>query len=136
MIAVCHGLFHGFDRSTRLPGTPAQRLSLLPTAQEHILAQKDGKSRLLQAVTELSKAFALAVPNDDALRIRDDVGFFQAVRAALIKNEPSERKSGEDLDHAIRHIISKAMVSEEAVDIFAAAGLKNPDLSSLSDEFL
>ncbi len=100
------------------------------------MAQKDGKSRLLQAVTELSKAFALAVPNDDALRIRDDVGFFQAVRAALIKNEPGERKSGEDLDHAIRQIISKAMVSDEVVDIFAAAGLKKPDISILSDEFL
>ena len=133
---VCLGLFHGFDRSPWLTGTPAQRLSLLPAAQEHILAQKDGKSRLLQAVTELSKAFALAVPNDDALRIRDDVGFFQAVRAALIKNEPGERKSGEDLDHAIRQIISKAMVSDEVVDIFAAAGLKKPDISILSDEFL
>jgi len=133
---VCLGLFHGFDRSPWLTGTPAQRLSLLPAAQEHILAQKDGKSRLLQAVTELSKAFALAVPNDDALRIRDDVGFFQAVRAALIKNEPGERKSGEDLDHAIRQIISKAMVSDEVVDIFAAAGLRKPDISILSDEFL
>ena len=133
---VCLGLFHGFDRLRWLTGTPAQRLSLLPAAQEHILAQKDGKSRLLQAVTELSKAFALAVPNDDALRIRDDVGFFQAVRAALIKSEPGERKSGEDLDHAIRQIISKAMVSDEVIDIFAAAGLKKPDISILSDEFL
>jgi type I restriction enzyme R subunit len=133
---VCLGLFHGFDRSPWLTGTPAQRLSLLPAAQEHVLAQNDGKSRLLQAVTELSKAFALAVPHDDAIRIRDDVGFFQAVRAALIKNEPGERKSGEDLDHAIRQIISKAMVSDEVVDIFAAAGLKKPDISILSDEFL
>jgi type I restriction enzyme, R subunit len=132
---VCLGLFHGFDRSPWLTGTPAQRLSLLPAAQEHILAQ-NAKSRLLQAVTELSKAFALAVPNDDALRIRDDVGFFQAVRAALIKSEPGERRSGEDLDHAIRQIISKAMVSDEIVDIFAAAGLKKPDISILSDEFL
>src|SRR5262249_19081024 len=81
-------------------------------------------------------AFALAVPHEDALRIRDDVGFFQAVRAALIKNVPGERKSGEDLDHAIRQIISKAMVSDEVVDIFAAAGLKKPDISILSDEFL
>ena len=133
---VCLGLFHGFDRSPWLTGTPAQRLSLLPAAQEHILAQNDGKSRLLQAVTELSKAFALAVPHDDAIRIRDDVGFFQAVRAALIKNVPGERRSGEDLDHAIRQIISKAMVSDEVVDIFAAAGLKKPDISILSDEFL
>jgi type I restriction enzyme R subunit len=133
---VCLGLFHGFDRTRWLTGTPTQRLSLLPAAQEHILSQKDGKSRLLQAVTELSKAFALSVPHDDALRIRDDVGFFQAVRAALIKSVQGEPRSGEDLDHAIRQIISKAMVSEEVVDIFAAAGLKKPDISILSDEFL
>ena len=110
--------------------------SLLPAAQEHILAQEDGKNRLLRAVTELSQAFALAVPHDEALRIRDDVGFFQAVRAVLAKSSPGERKTDEELDHAIRQIISKAMVSDEVVDIFAAAGLKKPDISILSDEFL
>lgn len=133
---VCRGLFHGFDWSHWLTGTAGQKVSLLPEAQEHILAQEDGKSRLMQAVNELSKAFALAVPHAEALRIRDDVGFFQAVRAVLAKNEPSERKSSEDLDHAIRQIISKAMISDEVVDIFAAAGLKKPDISILSDEFL
>lgn len=133
---VCRNLFHGFDWSYWLAGTAGQKVSLLPEAQEHILAQEDGKSRLMQAVNELSKAFALAVPHVEALRIRDDVGFFQAVRAVLAKNEPGERKSSEDLDHAIRQIISKAMVSDEVVDIFAAAGLKKPDISILSDEFL
>ncbi len=133
---ICRGLFHGFDWSHWLTGSAGQKLSLLPEAQEHILAQEDGKSRLMQAVSDLSKAFALAVPHPDALRIRDDVGFFQAVRAVLAKNEPGERKSSEDLDHAIRQIISKAMVSDEVVDIFAAAGLKKPDISILSDEFL
>jgi type I restriction enzyme R subunit len=133
---VCVALFHGFDRRHWLNGTPGQRLSLLPAAQEHILAQEDGKNRLLRAVTELSQAFALAVPHDEALRIRDDVGFFQAVRAVLAKSMPGERKTDEDLDHAIRQIISKAMVSDEVVDIFAAAGLKKPDISILSDEFL
>lgn len=133
---VCRGLFHGFDWSHWLTGTAGQKVSLLPQAQEHILAQENGKSRLMQAVTELSKAFALAVPHAEALRIRDDVGFFQAVRAVLAKNEPGERKTNEDLDHAVRQIVSKAMVSEEVVDIFAAAGLKKPDISILSDEFL
>ncbi|MCR4303631.1 MAG: type I restriction endonuclease subunit R [Gallionella sp.] len=133
---VCCGLFHGFDWSHWLAGTPAQRLSLLPAAQEHILAQNDGKNRLLQIVTDLSQAFALAVPHDEALRIRDDVGFFQAVRAVLAKSMPGERKTDEELDHAIRQIISKAMVSDAVVDIFAAAGLKKPDISILSDEFL
>ena len=117
-------------------GHAAGRLSLLPAAQEHILAQEDGKARLLRAVTELSQAFALAVPHEEALRIRDDVGFFQAVRAVLAKSTPGERKTDEELDLAIRQIISKAVVSDEVVDIFAAAGLKKPDISILSDEFL
>jgi len=87
----------------------------------------------MQAVTELSQGFALAVPHPEAIRIRDDVGFFQAVRAVLAKNEPGERRSDEQLDRAIRQIISKAMVSDEVVDIFAAAGLKKPDISILTN---
>jgi type I restriction enzyme R subunit len=133
---VCRALFHGFDWRAWRSGTPQARLSLLPAAQEHILALEDGKNRLLRAVTELSQAFALAVPNEEALRIRDDVGFFQAVRAVLAKGAPGERKTDEELEHAIRQIVSKAIVSDEVVDIFAAAGLKKPDISILSDEFL
>jgi type I restriction enzyme R subunit len=85
---------------------------------------------------ELSRAFALAVPHEEALRIRDDVGFFQAVRAALAKSAAGERKTDEELDHAIRQIVSRAVASGEVLDIFAAAGLKRPDISILSDEFL
>ena len=133
---VCTALFHGFGWSHWTTGTPAQRLTLLPAAQEHILAQEDGKNRLLRAVLELSQSFALAVPHEDALRIRDDVAFFQAVRAVMSKSAPGEQKTDDQLDHAIRQIISKAMVSDEVVDIFAAAGLKKPDISILSDEFL
>ncbi|HYM62633.1 MAG TPA: type I restriction endonuclease subunit R [Thermoanaerobaculia bacterium] len=133
---ICRGLFHHFDWSQWITGKPHERLSLLPAAQEHILALEDGKARLLRAVSDLVKAFALAVPHEEALRIRDDVGFFQAVRAVLAKNAPGERKSDEELDHAIRQIISKAIVSGEVIDIFAAAGLKKPDISILSDEFL
>ncbi len=135
-LEICRGLFHGFDWRRWTTGTPQDRVSLLPAAQEHILAQEDGKQRLLRAVTELSAAFALAVPHPEALRIRDDVGFFQAVRSVLAKGVPGERKTDEELDHAIRQIVSKAVVSGEVVDIFAAAGLKKPDISILSDEFL
>jgi type I restriction enzyme R subunit len=133
---ICQGLFHGFDWSRWMTGKPQERLSVLPAAQEHILAQQDGKSRLLRAVTDLSQAFALAVPHEETFRVRDDVGFFQAVRSVLAKNTPGEQKTDEELDHAIRQIISKAVMSDEVVDIFAAAGLKKPDLSILSDEFL
>jgi type I restriction enzyme R subunit len=133
---VCIGLFHGFDWTHWVTGTPQERLTLLPAAQEHILVQEDGKNRLLRSVTDLSKAFALAVPHEDALAIRDDVAFFQAVRAVLAKSGTGERKTDEELDLAIRQIISKAVASDEVVDIFEAAGLKKPDISILSDEFL
>ncbi|MEZ4250572.1 MAG: type I restriction endonuclease subunit R [Polyangiales bacterium] len=133
---VCCGLFHGFDWSAWTSGPPAARLSLLPAAQEHVLAQEEGKPRLLQTVTELSKAFALAVPHDEAIRIRDDVGFFQAVRAAIAKTQTSDKLSSGDIDHAIRQIVSNAIASDQVIDIFAAAGLKNPDISILSDQFL
>ncbi len=133
---ICCGLFHRFDWSAWASGTPQARLSVLPAAQEHILAQEDGKARFLQAVSDLSKAFALAVPHEETFRIRDDVGFFQAVRAVLAKSTQSDRKTDEDLDHAIRQIISKAVMSDGVLDIFAAAGLKKPDISILSDEFL
>jgi type I restriction enzyme R subunit len=133
---ICRDLFHGFDWSHWTAGTPQERLTVLPRAQEHILALEDGKNRLIRSVTELSKAFALAVPAEDALALRDDVGFFQAVRAVLVKGAPGDRRSDEELDHAIRQIISRAVISDEVVDIFAAAGLKQPDISILSDEFL
>ena len=133
---ICRGLFHGFDWSRWTTGPARERVTLLPAAQEHILAQKDGKARLQNAVTALSQAFALAVPHDEALHIRDDVGFFQAVRAVLVKNAPGNARPADDLDHAIRQIVSRAVVSEDIVDIFAAAGLKKPDISILSDEFL
>ena len=129
-------MFYGFDRAPWTSRTAQQRLSLLAAAQDHVLALERGKERLIQAVTELSHAFALAVPHDEAIRIRDDVGFFHAVRAVIAKGAPGERKTDEFLDHAIRQIVSKALVSDEVVDIFAAAGLKKPDISILSDEFL
>jgi type I restriction enzyme R subunit len=133
---VCRDIFHGFDWSAWTSNSPAARLSVLPAAQEHVLAQESGKERLLQVVTELSKAFALAAPHDEAIRIRDDVGFFQAVRTAIAKTQVGDRKGSGDIDHAIRQIVSNAIVSDQVIDIFAAAGLKNPDISILSDQFL
>jgi type I restriction enzyme R subunit len=133
---ICCGLFHGFEWNAWTTGTAQERLALLPAAQEHVLKQEDGKHRVVKAVTELSQAFALAVPHEDAIRIRDDVAFFQAVRAVLAKNAPGERRADEDLDHAIRQIVSKAIVSDDVVDIFSAAGIRKPDISILSDEFL
>ena len=133
---ICRGLFHGFDRSKWINGTAAEQLGLLPAAQEHILLQENGKDRCIQAVRDLSKAFALAVPHEEALRIRDDVAFFQTVQAGLVKRAAADAKSQEELDHAVRQIISRAVTSEGVIDIFAAAGLERPDISILSEEFL
>ncbi len=133
---VCSALFHGFDWSKWTTGTPQERLSLLPPAQEHILVQDNGKDRFLRTVRELSQAFALSVPHDEAIRIRDDVAFFQAVQAVLAKRAPGDARPEEELDHAVRQIISRAVNPEGVVDIFAAAGLEKPDISILSDEFL
>ena len=133
---ICCGLFHGFDRSKWTTGTPQERLGLLPAAQEHILAQENGKDRCVQSVRDLTQAFALAVPHEDAIRIRDDVAFFQAVQSVLAKRASADVRPEEELDHAVRQIISRAVASEGVIDIFAAAGLEKPDISILSEEFL
>ncbi len=133
---ICIGLFHGFNWSAWKTGKAAAQLSVLPSAQEHILKQEDGKARLVKAVIDLSKAFALSVPHEETIRIRDDVAFFQAVKAALVKSEPTGGKTEEEMNLAIQQIVSRAIAPGEVIDIFAAAGLKRPDISILSDEFL
>ncbi len=133
---VCCGLFHGFDWSKWTTGTPPERLGLLPPAQELILEQEDGKERCVRAVRQLSQAFALAVPHAEALAIRDDVAFFQAVQAVLAKRAPGDARPEAELEQAVRQIISRAVAPEGVIDIFAAAGLAKPDISILSDDFL
>ena len=133
---VVSSMLHGFDYSRFFSGSPAERLAVIKEAMEYILQQDDGRKRFMQAVTELSKAFALSVPHEKTLEIRDHVGFFQTVRAAFSKNTSEDGKRPEMLDSAVRQIISKAVASDEVIDIFASAGLKRPDISILSDEFL
>jgi len=134
---VCLGLFHGFEWTKFKTGAPQERLGVLPLALEFILAQENGKARLLKAVKDLSLAFALSVPDPHALAIRDDLAFFQAVRAALLKSTVVEgERTAEEVDHAIRQILSRAVVTDEVIDVFAAAGLRKPEISILSDAFL
>ena len=133
---VCSGIMHGFDYSRYKTGSPRERTAVIPAAGEHVLQQEDGKNRFMNGVSKLSKAFALSVPHEKAIAIRDDVGFFQAVRTALVKTTPTGGKSQEELDTAVRQIVSKAVGSDEVIDIFSAAGLKKRDISILSDEFL
>ena len=134
---ICCALFHGFDRSRwPLDLSSDERKGILAAAQDHILAQENGKDRCLKSVRELSQAFALSVPHEQAIRIRDDLAFFQNVQAALAKRAPGSAKSEDEIDHAIRQIISRAIAPEGVVDIFKAAGLDKPDVSILSEEFL
>ncbi len=133
---ICTGIFHGFDYSKFKAGSPKERITIVPPALEHVLKQDNGKDRLLKTVTQLSKAFALSVPNEKAIAIRDDVSFFQTVRAALAKTTPTGGRDEEELNAAVRQIVSRAVASDQVIDIFSAAGLKTPDISILSDEFL
>jgi type I restriction enzyme R subunit len=133
---ICCGIFHGFDWSDW--EDPQRRLALLPFAQGFVLNKKDGKKRFITAVTELSRAFALSVPHEEALKIRDDVAFFQSVRAVLVKYDGDGEKQDRswEMEHAIRQIVSGAIVPGQVIDIFSAAGLQKPDISILSEEFL
>ncbi len=130
-------MMHGFNWDKWTTGTPTERLQLIPAGQEHILEQEDGKKRWVQVVTELSRAFALCAASDAATEIRDDVSFFQALQAALNKQSSQNRKTPEQIDAAIRQLVSKAITTEgEVIDVFTAAGLPKPDISILSDQFL
>ena len=133
---VCCAMFHGFDWSDWTSGSAQKRMALSPPAQEHILAQENGKDRFVQAVRELHQAFTLAVPHEETKKIRDDLAFFQFIQSALLKPSPGEVRSDEALDHAMRQIISRAVAPEGVVDVFEAAGLEKPDVSILSNDFL
>ena len=130
-------LMHGFNWDKWTTGKPTERLALIPAGQEHILEQEDGKKRWVQVVTELSRAFALCAASDEATEIRDDVSFFQALQAALNKQSSTNRKTPEQIDAAIRQLVSKAITTEgQVIDVFTTAGLPKPDISILSDQFL
>jgi type I restriction enzyme R subunit len=134
---VVAAIMHGFDWSAWTTATKLEVvMNLIPAAQEHILKQEDGKRRFVTAVTELSRVFALCAATDEAMELRDDIAFFQAVKAVLVKSAGTGR-SPEEVDAAIRQLVSKAIMADEGViDVFSAAGLKKPNISILSDQFL
>lgn len=134
---VVKDMLHGYDYMPILQVGPADRIKGIAQTMEFILGLEDGKKRYLHAVSDLSKAFALAVPHEKALEIRDEVGLFQEIRSGLVKATVIEsERSPEEIESAIKQLVSRAVSSTEVVDIFAAAGLKKPDISILSDEFL
>jgi type I restriction enzyme R subunit len=130
-------MMHGFNWHKWTTGKPADRLALIPAGQQHILEQEDGKKRWVQMVTELSRAFALCAGSHEATEIRDGVCFFQTIQAALSKQSTNNQKTPEQIEAAIRQLVSKAITTEgQVIDVFTAAGLPKPDISILSGQFL
>ncbi len=149
---VVRAMFHGLNYTPAfsVDAKPQQRLSVMAQAidwvdrmQQDASAKEttaEGKKRAHRrygdAVLALSKAFALASASDTAQEIRDEVGFFQAIRAAMVKTTENGGRSTAQRELAIQQIVSRAVVSTEIVDIMKAAGIECPDISILSDEFL
>jgi type I restriction enzyme R subunit len=147
---IVRDLFHGFEYRSALSGTPQERLAMMAGAIDWILerqqqwaatettpeGKKQAHRRFADAVLALSKAFALAASSDEARDIREEVGFFQAIRAALVKSASTAGPGRQERELAVQQIVSRAVVSTEIVDILAATGMKTPDISILSDEFL
>ncbi len=133
---VCQ-MFHGFSYQDYFTAGTSRKLSIILDAEEYILGLEDGRKRYIDEVTALSKAFAIAIPHEQALAIKDDVAFFQAVKSRLTKfSSPGSGKTDEEIETTIRQVIDKALISEPVIDVFDAAGIKKPDISILSDEFL
>lgn len=135
---IVRDLFYGFDYLRFFGADTHGKLQIILDAQEHILGIENGEKRLRQHVTELTKAFALAMPDPEALKLREEVAFFQAIKARLEKITDSTAGGPTDADYrmALKQIIDKAIAPLGVVDVFTAAGLDRPELSVLSDEFL
>ena len=127
----------GFNYKRFFQAEAREKLSIILQAEEHILGIQDGKSRFVREVSLLSQAFALSIPHETALALKDEIALFQAIKARLVKFEtPTGGSSGEDMDSAIRQIVNQALLSDQVVDIFDAAGIKKPEISILSEEFM
>jgi type I restriction enzyme R subunit len=136
-LEVVSQLFHGFAYEDYFSADTAQKLSLILSAEDHILGLEDGKKRFINEVTALSKAFAIAIPHEQAMDVKEEVAFFQAVKARLVKFDSTGLgRSDEEIETTIRQVIDQALVSEQVIDVFDAAGIKKPDISILSEEFL
>ena len=136
-LEVVSAMYHGFAYEDYFAAETSQKLSLILAAEEHILGIDDGKRRYINEVTALSQAFAIAIPHEQAMDAKDEVAFFQAVKARLAKfDNTGTGKTNEEIETTIRQVIDKALVSEQVIDIFDAAGIKKPDISILSEEFL
>lgn len=136
-LEVISGMLHGFPYEEYFEADTSRKLSTILAAEEFILGLNDGKKRFINEVTALSKAFAIAVPHDQAMDVKDEVAFFQAIKARLAKFDNSgSGRTNEELETTIRQVIDQALVTDQVIDVFDAAGLKKPDISILSEEFM
>lgn len=136
-LEVIRQLMHGYDYTTYFTSSTAEKLSVILTSEEHILTLENGKDRFVKEVIALSKAFALCKSTPEADEAASEVAFFQAVKARLVKFEPTGAgRTDDEIETAIRQLVDQAVVSEGVIDIFDAAGIKKPDISIFSDEFL
>ena len=136
-LEIVSQMYHGFEYEKYFEADTREKLSLILEAEEHILGIEDGKKRYIDEVTALSLAFAIAVPHDEAMDVKDEISFFQAIKARLVKfSSTGSGRTDEELETTIRQVIDKALVSEQVIDIFDASGIKKPDISILSEEFL
>lgn len=136
-LEVVQQILEGLDYSHYFTADVSAKLSLILQAEDYILGLEDGKKRFVNEVNSLSKSFAIAIPHEKAMKIKDEVSYFQAVKARLCKFDvTSSGKTDEEIETTIRQVVDKALVSENVVDIFDAAGIKKPDISILSEEFL
>jgi type I restriction enzyme R subunit len=133
---IVKDMFHGFNYRKFFELEPSQRISFIPAAMEHILKEHGKKERFLRETAGLLKAFSLAVPNEKAMKIKEEVGLFQAIQAAISKTTATQAGGEERFDTAIKQILSKAVISDRIIDIFEAAGIQKPELSVLSEGFL
>ncbi len=139
-------MFDGFDYRRYFSLEPKTKLEFILDAANYIeeltgekegQVVRNGKERFKENVVRLQQAFGLAVPHPDAMKIRDDLALFQAIKARFAKFDDQTRtRTNQEIETAIRQIINDAIISEEVVDVFDAAGIKKPDISILSDEFL
>ncbi|AGL00542.1 type I restriction endonuclease subunit R [Desulfoscipio gibsoniae] len=136
-IEVVAQMYHGFAYENYFDADTSTKLSIILAAEEHILGLVNGKKRYIDEVTALSKAFAIAIPHEQAMDVKDEVSFFQAVKSRLAKfDSTGAGKTNEEMETAIRQVIDKALITEQVIDVFDAAGIKKPDISILSEEFL
>ncbi|MBF0224222.1 MAG: type I restriction endonuclease subunit R [Desulfobacterales bacterium] len=135
-LEIVSQMFHGFKYEEYFGADTRTKLSIILEAEEHILSLENGKKRFINEVNALSQAFSIAIPHEQAMDVKDEIAFFQAVKSRLTKFDAGSGKTNVEMETAIRQVIDKALLTEQVIDIFDAAGIKRPDISILSEEFL